>query len=82
MGTLPLVIAQTSRCSCGKTLSLSRHSIKQAGDDLTFNAVYVCPDCHTRRSVVKDGLIKIVTQVWRDIKRVKVSPDGFEFEKK
>jgi ribosomal protein S14 len=79
---LPLVIAKTSRCSCGETLSLSDHSIKQTKDDIEFKGVYVCSSCHRSKSVIWAGVIGVLRKFWRDTKRVKVGTDGFEYEKK
>lgn len=79
---LPLVIAETSRCSCGERLSLADHTIKQTRGDIEFKGVYVCSSCHNNKSVRWAGVIESLRKFWKDTKRVKVGTDGFEYEKK
>jgi hypothetical protein len=81
LASIPLEIAQTSSCSCGATLTLRDYSLQLSDGDLRFSAVYACDACTERRRAAEHGIGGLLVSLWNRTKKVKIGPDGVEYEK-
>lgn len=79
---LPAVIAATSSCSCGSTLSLGDYAIRKTEDDeVEFEAVYTCPACALRRRSIVSRVKRALSTLWQDSTKIELGPNGIKYEK-
>jgi hypothetical protein len=78
---IPLIIAENSACSCGKTLSLKNHKIKRVRNNIEFEGTYECDGCHSKKAMAWHDLKKTVGRIWKESKRITLGPEGVTFER-
>jgi hypothetical protein len=78
---IPLVVAETSRCSCGATLVLGDHTLRRSGALLELEAEYVCESCqHSERTVLR-SIGHALRSLWKTTRKIQIGATGVSYEK-
>lgn len=79
---MPLLIAESSSCSCGKTLILADHSFSLSSNDLEFKAIYRCVSCETEKHSLVSRILQALKFGWQEITSVEVGLTGLKMSKR
>ncbi|MEG0859799.1 MAG: hypothetical protein RSD81_10505 [Pseudomonas sp.] len=79
--SLPVLIATTSSCSCGATLTLKNHAFTLSGKELDFTASYQCTSCTKNETTTMQKFFAAVRSVWKDTTSIEVGPGGVKYSK-
>lgn len=81
LASLPVEIANTSRCSCGAALHLGDHGLRMESGGFSLVAEYYCDECENRKSLLH-RIRGALTAAFKRTKRVRIAASGIEVEAK
>jgi hypothetical protein len=79
--SIPLLIAETSTCECGGTLTLGDYEIKARDKDFVFTAQYICSACAARKKGEQRGFRQFIGRWLFELRKIEVGPKGISAER-
>lgn len=79
--SIPVIIANESRCSCGGALILKSYSFRRTSEDLAFEGIYACERCSAERRSTKNRIKQALAGLWSSTRRIEVGLTGVKYEK-
>lgn len=79
---IPLVIAESSKCVCGQSLSIGDYSIKVNKNNYSLQAKYYCKKCRTEKEIEEKGFFKLIKKWLFGLSKIEISATGASIERK